>query len=128
MADSQRYRVNLRLLITLIVGGAVTAASAFGLWWFQVNRNASSLLAKAAEAEKRGEDEQADDSLSQYLKLRPREDDARLRLGQVALKLSDYEDLDMKVRGEAYVALIDAVLKTGDQTRFVALSLQKAKV
>ena len=118
MSDTQRYRVNYRLLVSLVAGGAVTAGAAFGLWWFQVNRNATRLLAKAEEAEKRGEDEEAFESLNQYLKLRPKEDDARLRLGQVAVKLAEYADKDYKnkkTRGDAYLGLIDAVLRTGDQ-------------
>ena len=77
----QRYRVNYVLLIALVVGSFAFAGAAYGLWKFQVDRNADRLLAKADAAAASGEVQQVFESLAQYVQLRPKETDARIRLG-----------------------------------------------
>ncbi|HMO87010.1 MAG TPA: hypothetical protein PKC18_19045, partial [Lacipirellulaceae bacterium] len=111
----QRYRINYRLLIGLVVGAFVAAPASYGLWRFQVDRNATRLLAKADDADASGDPITRYDSLSQYVKLRPDEMDARRRLGIAAADLADLPDLDVKRRSESYFVLIDAVRVTGDQ-------------
>lgn len=110
----QRYRVNYPLLFGLVVGGAIAAVAAFFLWRFQVDRNASRLLAKADAAEASGDLEEAFDSLQQYVQLRTRENEARARLGEVAVKVTEQEDLDPELRGKAFQTLVAVVRDTGD--------------
>ena len=81
MSELQRYRVNYHLLVGLIVGGFLTAAACYLLWRFQVDRNANRLLARAEAAEASGDDEEAFESLGQYVRLRPDEDEVRVRFG-----------------------------------------------
>ncbi len=110
----QRYRVNYRLLISLVVGACVAAPAAYGLWRFQVDRNASGLIAKADAAEKAGDMEEVYDSLSQYVLLRPKEEDALIRLGEAAVKLADNPDIEMELRSTSYFGLVETVRQTGD--------------
>jgi tetratricopeptide (TPR) repeat protein len=117
MTDTQRYRVNYRLLIGLVVGATIAAPTAYGLWWFQVDRNADRLLARADGAEERGEDEEVYDSLVTYIKLRRDDDEALVRLGHAAVKIAESLDvkLDQRKRGEAYGYVVEAVNRTGNQ-------------
>lgn len=114
MSEIQRYRVNYRLLVGLIGGGFVTAAACYLLWRFQVDRNATLLLARADAAQASGDDEGAYESLGQYMRLRPDEDEVRVRFGNSAAKLLEHEDIDVRVQSDAYHFLADAVLRTGD--------------
>ena len=50
----QRYRVNYPLLAGLVVGSVAFVVASFFLWRYQVNKNASRLLAKADAAEASG--------------------------------------------------------------------------
>jgi heme/copper-type cytochrome/quinol oxidase subunit 2 len=54
----QRYRVNYVLLIALVVGFVVFGVGMFFLWRYQVDRNATRLLARADAAEAEGDYEQ----------------------------------------------------------------------
>ncbi len=114
----QRYRVNYRLLATLVIAMVVAAPAAYGLWWFQVDRNATRLLAEAERAEEQGNLSEAFESLSQYVKLRDDEIAARLKLGQVAVKLSQQTGIEMQERSEAYFAIIAAVQQPFDEDDF----------
>ena len=49
----QQYRVNYGLLIGLIVGTLVVSVATFGLWRYQINRNAGSLIAAAEKRKKK---------------------------------------------------------------------------
>lgn len=114
MSEIQRYRVNYRLLASLVVGGVVTAAACYLLWRFQVDRNATRLLARAEAAETSSDHEEAFESLGQYMRLRPDETEVRVRYGLAAAKVLEQQDLDPNILGEAYQALGDAVIRTSD--------------
>ena len=53
--EMQQYRVNFGLLIGLIVGTLVVSAATYGLWLFQIDRNADTLIAAGEEAQKAGD-------------------------------------------------------------------------
>jgi len=114
MSEIQRYRVNYRLLVSLLVGGVITAGAAYFLWRFQVDRNANRLLARADAAEASGDDEEAFETLGQYVRLRPYEEEARVRFGLAAAKLLDQVELDSRTRSDAYQSLADSVMRTTD--------------
>jgi tetratricopeptide (TPR) repeat protein len=110
----QRYRVNYVLLIALVVGFFASSGAAYGLWKFQVNRNAVRLLAKADAAEASGELEEAYKSLDQYVQFRPKEIDARIRLGEAAVKVAEVPEFDNDTRARAYQSVLAAVRDTDD--------------
>lgn len=110
----QRYRVNYVLLVSLVVGIFVSGGAAYGLWRYQIDRNSSRLIAKADTAEASGDLEEAFKSLEQYGQLRPREIEAKLRLGQISAKLADQDDLKLEPRFKAYGRLAEVVRETDD--------------
>ena len=67
----QQYRVNYGLLIGLIVGTLVVSAATYGLWLFQINRNADSLIAASEKARQEGDFRTAAQELGNYLSIRP---------------------------------------------------------
>lgn len=107
----QRYRLNTRLLTTLVVGFLVAAPALFFLWRFQVNRNAVRLLEDAKVSEEKGDFNEAFESLSQYVKLRVDDVNGHLRLGHAAVALSERDDINMETRSKAYFAVVEAVLR-----------------
>lgn len=58
--------------------------------------------------------EEAFESLQQYVQLRSRENEARVRLGEVAVKVTEQEDLEPELRGKAFQTLVAVVRDTGD--------------
>lgn len=112
----QRYRVNYRLLIGLVVGLLVAAPASYGLWKFQVGRNAGRLLDRAETAEKSGDSVGQFESLELFTKLRPNDDEARLKLGAAAAELFNEKHLeklngiDQQTVQDAYYTLINTVL------------------
>lgn len=111
----QRYRVNYPLLAGLVIGSVIFAVASFFLWRYQVDKNAVRLLAKADAAEASGELEEAYKSLEQYVQFRSREVDAKLRLGEVAVKVTEQEDLEPTLRGKAFQTVVAVVRDTGNQ-------------
>ncbi|TWT89013.1 bacteriophage N4 receptor, outer membrane subunit [Pseudobythopirellula maris] len=72
----QQYRVNFTLLIGLLVGALVVVGGGYGLWRFQVDRNAGRLLTRADEAEAEGDLPKTAGLLFEYLRIR--KDDAEV--------------------------------------------------
>jgi tetratricopeptide (TPR) repeat protein len=110
----QRYRVNYRLLIGLAVGLLVAMGASYFLWGFQIDRNATRLLDKAKVAEADDDVEQAYKSLDQFLKLRPKDKEARVRLGKAAVKFIKLDDVEVEKQRDAYQALVYSVTNTDD--------------
>jgi tetratricopeptide (TPR) repeat protein len=110
----QQYRVNYRLLTILTVCGLVASVGSWGLWKFQVNRNAGKLLSRAELAKTSGDLKQALDSLYQYTRLRKDEPDAVVRLGETAVEISKESDIDVNTRTDAYRILVECVRQSED--------------
>ncbi|RIK87193.1 MAG: hypothetical protein DCC67_02180 [Planctomycetota bacterium] len=108
----QRYRVNYPLLIGLVVGFFAFSGAAYGLWRFQVNRNADYLVQKAEAAEAEGKLDEAFKSLLQYVKLRRDDFQQWVRLGEISAKISDMPEPDSKLLSDAYQVLVMAVRET----------------
>ncbi len=85
--SSSRYskpsRVNVRLLMFLLGGCVVTAGATHGLHAFQLDRNSNALSLRAEELTRDGKDQEAIRDYQQYLSLRPRDTDSRIRMGQL---------------------------------------------
>ena len=111
----QRYRVNYKLLVGLVIGGLATAGASYGLWWWQVDSNANTLRDRAENQVQDGERRDALLTLEQYVALRPEDAQALIDFGHLAAEIgSDFLDRDFSgndVRTATYV-LTDAVTKT----------------
>jgi tetratricopeptide (TPR) repeat protein len=71
----QRYRVNYTVLFTILVGLFVGLGAVYGLWQFQVNRNAGSLIERAEKSMAAEDYDEAGELYQQYLSIKP-EDEA----------------------------------------------------
>ncbi|HEY4233091.1 MAG TPA: hypothetical protein VGM76_06680, partial [Lacipirellulaceae bacterium] len=75
----QQYRVNYRLLIGLFIGFVITSTAVYWLHHFQINRNAKALLDEAAKAEEGGRHKDEADAYSNYLSIRPDDNEVRVK-------------------------------------------------
>lgn len=76
-------RINGRFLLLLSVVALVLGAGFYGLHAFQMKRNAATYLDLAKEAEANGRTTQAVEYLTQYLRFRPKDYDAKLCLANL---------------------------------------------
>lgn len=76
----QRYRVNLPLLISLVVGSIVLVGGSYGLYTFQKSRNANRLLVQEQQARADGDLQRSTKLLIDYLRIRPGDEEAMTRL------------------------------------------------
>ena len=70
----QRYRVNYTVLISILIGLSVGSGAVYGLWRFQVNRNARSLIKRAEQATEEEDYRAAAQLYHQFLSIRPNDD------------------------------------------------------
>ena len=132
MSETQRYRVNYRLLAGLVIGGVATGFGAYFLWSFQIERNADRLLAKSESAAERGDLVEAFESLDQYMRLRTDDKKVPRRLGEAAVEILFSKDKKLEVEPEtvnaARHALINSVSATDDpQLRRKLVEMQMAQ-
>jgi tetratricopeptide (TPR) repeat protein len=99
-----RRRANVKLLICLLAGLAVTGTGLYFLYGVQLRRGAISLLMRADQAEEQGDRAKASECLKQYLTLRPDDGDALARYGL----LLDQEATSPAARVEAFCVLQEA--------------------
>ncbi|WP_425396115.1 tetratricopeptide repeat protein [Aeoliella sp.] len=85
----QRYRVNYGLLIGLLVGGLVAAGSVYGIWWWQMKSNASTMLSRAEAAEAKGNYAEAATEMQKYLGFKPNDDQARIKQAMLWVEVAD---------------------------------------
>lgn len=85
----QRYRVNIPLLVGLVVGSIVVVGGAYGLYTFQKSRNANSLLDREQAARESGDTKGSIDLLVSYLRIRPGDEEAMVRLANVLADVAE---------------------------------------
>jgi tetratricopeptide (TPR) repeat protein len=105
----QRYRINYRLLIGLAIGGLVFAGLFFFIWSWQIDRNAERYIARANEAVEAGDLRTAFHNVHQFIRLRPKNLDARVRLANLAVDITKLDDATREEHGLAYNAAEVAV-------------------
>lgn len=110
----QRYRVNHRLLISIVVGSFVVIVATFFLWKWQVNRKASWLHESARVAMEEGKPEEAFDKLLNYVQLRPEEAEPRIELANIGLKIIEDQEASSETIAKSFAVLNEAVMRTGD--------------
>ena len=97
----QQYRVNYSLLIGLIVGTLVCSGAVYGIWRFQVERKSGWLLSEAEKAREAGEYRDAAQFYGQYLSIHSDDTDARLKLANAEIDLTEQDDATMMDIGQA---------------------------
>ena len=110
----QRYRINYRWLIGVFATTLVVAIVAFFVQRWQVERKAGLFLAKGEAALAESKYGEAFDSYSKYVKLRPKEDDARIKMAKVAFEVIKGNEFSAEERGRAYGVLDQTVRTTND--------------
>ncbi len=110
----QRYRVNHRLLISLFVGSFVVIVATFFLWKWQVNRKASWFRESARVAMEDGKPEEAFDLLMNYVQLRPDEEEPRIELANIGLKIIEAQEASSETISRSFAVLNETVTRTGD--------------
>jgi tetratricopeptide (TPR) repeat protein len=84
-----RYRVNLTLLIAIVVGSIAILGGSYGLYKFQKSRNAERLLDRAEAAKAEGDLKRTAELLVDYLRIRPRNEEAMADLSNVLADLAN---------------------------------------
>lgn len=109
----QRYRINYNWLIGVFVGGLVIAVTAFFVQRWQVERKAGYFL-REAEAALAAEDPiEAFQFYSNYVQLRPEEDDARIEMANTAISVIKSPEVTYELIGKA-LGVIDQTVRTTD--------------
>jgi len=111
----QRYRFNYRLLFGVVGGSVFVAAVAFFLvhpW--QVDRKASWFLERANQAFEENDLRVAYDYQYKYVRYRSEEEEARVKLANIAADISDLDDVTREEIGTALGVLDDTVRRTSD--------------
>ena len=111
----QRYRINYRWLIGSFVTALVVAIVAFFVQRWQVERKAGYFLAKAEAAQAEGLTGEAYSFYRKYVKLRPKEDDARIKMANAAIEVVKSPDITMEERGRAF-GVLDQTVRTTDNS------------
>ncbi len=112
----QQYRVNYSLLIGLLVGGVVCSAAMYGLWSYQINRNAGVLRADAEKAVEEGDYRQAVRYYANYVSVRRDDKPARIKLAEAYADLTEQDDVAPEELGAALVVLENTVREQPDAT------------
>ena len=92
-------KLNVKFALALLLGSVVFVVGAFGLWRFQLGRNAGSLLRRAAAAQEAENFREASRLLTRYLVHRRDDDEqlAELALVRIAItETDDYNQADLK--------------------------------
>ncbi len=112
----QQYRVNYSLLIGLLVGSVVCAAAVYGVWLFQIDRNADALLSDAAKAIEEGDYRQAVQYYANYVSVRRDNVDGRIKYANALADLAQQDDAAPEERGAALNVLEDTVREYPETT------------
>ena len=89
----QQYRINFPLVIGLIVGSLVTSAAVYGLWSYQIDRNADALIVAAEQAEADGDLKTAAHQYGYYLSIRSAETDVHVKMANVWADIAEQSDV-----------------------------------
>jgi tetratricopeptide (TPR) repeat protein len=111
----QQYRVNFSLLIGLLVGTVVCSGAVYGLWRFQIDRNAGALLSDADKAVEEGDYREAVRYYSNYISVRGG-DEARVKLANAFADLAEQDDVAPEEFATARAVLENTVRLLPDAT------------
>ena len=100
MGNKTVKRVGILLGITVLLGG-----TSFALWWFQVERKAQDVVARAEKAEEEGDYAKAAELYREYLTVKPSDVDVKIKYGDVLTK-SDWAARQPELALEIYEGLV----------------------
>lgn len=112
----QQYRVNYPLLIGLLVGTLVCSGAVYGLWRFQLGRSAGALRADAEKALEEGDYRRAVRYYANYVSIRNRDDEARVKLADAYADLTEQDDVRIEEYSQALTVLESTVRRLPDAT------------
>ncbi len=120
-------RLNVPLLLGLVIGTTVFAASVFLLHRYQVRRNAAGLLARADAARKQGDLDHSIRLLNRYLRYRP-EDVEQLKYLAIDAKKRFLEKAEFQNRRDLQKALgsMERALREPENSRDIELRREAA--
>ena len=110
----QRYRVNYGLLIGLFVGLFALSVLLYFLWNWQVYRKANWYRDTADIALQEGDTIKAFDYQQKFVRLRNKDDEARIKLASIAFELLQTDGVPREEQGLAFSYLSDTVRRTSD--------------
>ena len=112
----QRYRINHRLIIGLFVGFLVVGISAHFLHAWNISNKADIYRKEAAEKLAEKEYLEAFHLQSNFVKLRPDDDEARIELANIAVDVFEHDlaEASVKDRQGAWGSIENAVRRTGN--------------
>lgn len=95
----QRYKLNTRFLIILLVLFAALLGGGYGLWAFQVYRSAPGIKAEARKAREEGRYIEANQLWRRYIGFRPNDIEAQVEYAETQLEFADipYANIDEKI-------------------------------
>jgi|GEM_PF-2014081 len=109
----QRYRINYHWLIGFFASSLVLAATAYFMWSWQVSRKAGLFLTRAEQALIDESPLEAFRSYNKYIQLRPKEEDARIKMAKAAIEVIQDAELAMEERGLA-LGMLEQTVRTVD--------------
>jgi len=112
----QQYRINYRWLIGAFVTSLVIAITAFFVQRWQVERKAGTFLTKAEAALSEGLHVEAFDYFRKYVRLRPEEEDAKIKMANAAIEVVKSQDVTMEQRSLAF-GILDQTVRTTDDSK-----------
>ena len=108
----QRYRVNYTALFAILICSVLGSGAVYGLWRFQVDRNAGSLIERAEKLAGEGDYRQAEEIYGQYLLVKPGDEEIMVARANAWSQIIETDD---NVRNEdlmrTYTIMEDTVRK-----------------
>ncbi|MEN0110225.1 MAG: hypothetical protein AAF805_05840 [Planctomycetota bacterium] len=106
----QRYRVNLPLLISLVVGTVVVGGGSYFVYQAQKSRNANRLIERANTARAEGDLEKTAQLLGEYVRMRKDDADAMVELANTWADMAEDPQAEPKRIREA-LGLMEATIR-----------------
>lgn len=97
----QRYQVNYKLLVGLVVGAIVVGGALYGLLLVQSYRGAEKLLVMAEEAREAGELKEAGMHLYRYTQKREKDEEHAVEMAMTFAEVAEDEDSPMEDKRQA---------------------------
>ena len=107
----QRYQLNYKLLIGLVVGAVVLGGGLFGLWKLQSYRGAEKLLTVAEEDRAKGDLRSAAANLYRYSRMRPKDEAHAAEMAMTYAEVAELEDVEPKDVRNA-LGIMEATVRT----------------
>ncbi|MEM8946908.1 MAG: tetratricopeptide repeat protein [Planctomycetota bacterium] len=110
----QRYRINYKWLIGFFVSCLVLAVTSYFVWAWQVERKAGNFIVRAEEALDEDDAVEAYRYFYQYVRLRPKDTEARIKMANCALDVMGREEVPIEKRQHAFRLINETVRRTND--------------